>query len=122
MHAAILTVKLKIRTKRPISTTDPCNNSTPVLGALSTKLHQNHSSALWLFVSGTAHHKQLTIRPDVLGKDYCNNRIPSTLVNLILVFGRNNDRNVQRIVNGRFGDRLWTYLCISSNVFGPKTS
>ena len=45
------------------------------------------------------------------------------LVNIILVFGRRNDRNVQCIVNGRFGDRWWTYLCISSNflnVLGPK--
>ena len=44
------------------------------------------------------------------------------LVNIILVFGRNNDRNVQCFVNGRLCDRLWTYLCISSNLFGPKTS
>ena len=35
-----------------------------------------------------------------------------TLVNIILRFGRNNDRNLQCIVNGRFGDRIWTYLCI----------
>ena len=47
-------------------------------------------------------------------------RARGSLVNIILVFGRNNDRNVQRFVNGRSGDRLWTYLCISSNVFGPK--
>ena len=39
-----------------------------------------------------------------------------TLVNIILVFGRNNDRNVQCIVNGRTGDRMWTYLCVSSNL------
>ena len=59
---------------------------------------------------------------------------PSALVNIILVFGRNNDRNVQRFVNGRFGDRIGTYLCIKINVsnhiryfsvqmtsmFGPK--
>ena len=38
------------------------------------------------------------------------------LVNIILAFGRNNDRNVQRFVNGRFGDRIWTYLCIKMNV------
>ena len=38
------------------------------------------------------------------------------LVNIILVFGRNSDRNVQRFVNGRFGDRIWTYLCIKINV------
>ena len=38
------------------------------------------------------------------------------LVNIILVFGRNNDRYVQRIVNGRFSDRMWAYLCISSTV------
>ena len=43
-----------------------------------------------------------------------------TLVSIILVFGRNNDRNVQRFVNGRFGDRLWMYLCMSSSVFGPE--
>ena len=39
----------------------------------------------------------------------------SSLVNIIIVFGRNNDRNVQFIVNGRFRERMWTYLCISSN-------
>ena len=50
-----------------------------------------------------------------------------TLVNIILVFGRNNDRNVQVIVNGRFGDRLRTYFCITINFlnhvrsfFGPN--
>ena len=48
--------------------------------------------------------------------------ILASLVNIILVFGRSNDQNVQRFVNGRFSDRLWTYLCISSNQFGPKTS
>ena len=49
------------------------------------------------------------------------------LVNIILVFGRDNDRNVQRFVNGRFGDRMWMYLCIkiivSNHVrhfFGPN--
>ena len=47
---------------------------------------------------------------------------PEALVNIIIVFGHNNDRNVQRFVNGRFGDRLWAYLCIPSNLFGPKTS
>ena len=39
-----------------------------------------------------------------------------SLLNVILIFGRNNDRNVQCIVNGRFGDGVWTYLCISSKV------
>ena len=39
------------------------------------------------------------------------------LINIILFFGRNNDRNVQRFVNGRFGDRIWTYLCIKINVY-----
>ena len=34
------------------------------------------------------------------------------LVYIILVFGRNNDRNEQRFVGGRFGDRIWTYFCI----------
>ena len=46
----------------------------------------------------------------------------ATLVNIIIVFGRNTDRNVQRFVNGRFRGRLWTYFRMSSNVFGPKTS
>ena len=38
--------------------------------------------------------------------------VEGTLVNIIHVFGRNNDRNVQRFVNERFCDRVWTYLCI----------
>ena len=45
-----------------------------------------------------------------------------SLVNIILFFGRNNDRNVQCIVNGRFGDRMWTYLCISSNFLNRTRS
>ena len=51
----------------------------------------------------------------------CKSRTRS-LVNIILVFGRTNDQNVQRFVNGRFGDRLWTYFCISRNLFSLKTS
>ena len=35
----------------------------------------------------------------------------ASLLNIILVFGRNNDRNVQRFVNGRFGDRV--RICVS---------
>ena len=42
--------------------------------------------------------------------------VRTSLVKIILVFGRNIDRNVQRFVNGRFGDRIWTYLCIKINV------
>ena len=38
------------------------------------------------------------------------------LVNIILVSGRSNDRNVQCIVNSRFGDRIWTYLYIKIKV------
>lgn len=39
-----------------------------------------------------------------------------TLVNIILVFRRKIDRNVQLFVNKRFGDHVWTYLCITSKV------
>ena len=42
--------------------------------------------------------------------------LTKALVNIILFFGRYNDGNVQCIVNGRFGHRIWTYLCIKINV------
>ena len=43
------------------------------------------------------------------------------IVNIILVFGRNNDRNVQCIVNGRFGNRIWTYSLVDIFLtFGPR--